>query len=805
MSSIPTKQIDGDVAVGRNVSAGGNANVQGNVRIGHDLKVEGWFDAKNIKGPVKGLFLSEAKLKATYQFPEEGWYALVGTTLPAALYVTEGGEWKSTGQNAGSPETDLTEYRAELEELQGKVENNELQSVSVTAGNNSATLTVKSKGKTVSCAVPVANSEHGGIITFSDFVRIGTADKRDGTYPIETVVELKTDTTLEIPESNAVGVDNLLQAVMVDDTSKIYPHVVTDGDALQLWVYVYATQVTYFADAWGDMPELGIASTRRYKQAAALLVDVINSKLYMWSDDQSSLLALVTEGDKGIEGGIATLGADGKVPATQMPQDVYAVQGYDSDMDAAGITVSDSEIAANYRVVWLANADGTGRFAAEAVPAAVGQPLHARWPGSERMCGANGKPRPGKLYIRKSDMAIMTVADGGQKLERAGGDDIDAIKGVAGGLAPLGADGKVPAAYLPAQDATIRFAEVVRRPGATIDSGQPAGTFTVVWLDSSAATDYVWEAPGAEETPLAGRFVARVQNIPVDPDSGVEQAESESGGDVGSTVTYHADWEGRSEVCDSDGSPLFFRTYLCTATGRQYDRPASGTGLRCIAAPPMDAKKALLADLWNEASCNDGWGGNPSTRTVHGHYDPDTDEWLLNRLSLSYAEAIATWYAGTPRNYDATMFYGGQHIIRTNLPPRFDATNSVKFQQAFIGCTNMEVANIGAANTCNNMFYAVPKLKKVIGTMTGGGNPAPYMTCPVEEMHFGWWGTAVQAYDLRNLPALDADSLQWMITNATATTQGTRQVTLHADAYARLTDEMKAQAAEKSITFIQFS
>lgn len=804
MSSIPTKQIDGDVAVGRNVSAGGNVNVQGNVRIGHDLKVEGWFDAKNIKGPVKGLFLTEAKLNAAYQFPEDGWYALVGTTLPAALYVTEGGEWKPTGQNAGSPGTDLTEYRAELEGLQGKVENNELQSVSVTAGNNSATLTVKSKGKTVSCAVPVANSEHGGIITFSDFVKIGTADKRDGTYPIETVEELKTDTTLEISESNAVSVGNLLQAVMVDDTSKIYPHVVTDGDALQLWVYVYATQVTYFADAWGDMPELGIASTRRYKQAAALLVDVINSKLYMWSDDQSSLLALVTEGDKGIEGGIATLGADGKVPAAQMPQDVYAVQGYDSDMDAAGVTVSDSEITANYRVVWLADAGGTGRFAAEAVPAAVGQPLHARWPGSERMCGANGKPRPGKLYIRKSDMAIMTVADGGQKLERAGGDDIDAIKGVAGGLAPLGADGKVPAAYLPAQDATIRFAEVVRQPGATIDSGQPAGTFTVVWLDSSAATDYVWKAPGAQETPLAGRFVARVQNIPVDPGPGVGQAESESG-DVGSTVTYHADWDGRSEVCDSDGSPLPFRTYLCTATGRQYDRPAGGTGLRCIAAPPMDAKKALLADLWNEASCNDGWGGNPATRTVHGHYDPDTDKWLLNRLSLSYAEAIATWYAGTPRNYDATMFYGGQHIIRTNLPPRVDGTNSVKFQQAFIGCTNMEVANIGAANTCNNMFYAVPKLKKVIGTMTGGGNPALHMTCPVEEMHFGWWGTAVQAYDLRNLPNLNADSLQWMITNAQATTSGTRQVTLHADAYARLTDEMKAQASEKSITFIQFS
>ncbi|MGM9864226.1 MAG: hypothetical protein ACI305_08215, partial [Lepagella sp.] len=68
--------------------------------------------------------------------------------------------------------------------------------------------------------------------------------------------------------------------------------------------------------------------------------------------------------------------------------------------------------------------------------------------------------------------------------------------GAAGGIAPLGADGKVAATYLPAQDATIRFAEVVRQPGATINSGRPAGTFSMVWLDSSAATDYVWKAPG---------------------------------------------------------------------------------------------------------------------------------------------------------------------------------------------------------------------------------------------------------------------------------------------------------------------
>jgi|GEM_PF-6805001 len=396
-----------------------------------------------------------------------------------------------------------------------------------------------------------------------------------------------------------------------------------------------------------------------------------------------------------------------------------------------------------------------------------------------------------RLYIWSDDQSELTAI--------ANENDIYGITskiGAASGIAPLGADGKVPAANLPDNDATLRFSAVERVAGATITDGTATGTFYVVWLDNSALpTSYTYSPPTAEEKEVQGRFVAKTG-------TGIQLTEA-SGGDV-STTTYYANWAGRDTFCNSAGKPLKNRLYLCTATGRQYDKfPGNNsTGLRCIAAPPMDAKKALLADLWDEACCNEGWGGNPATRTVHGHYDPDTDKWLLNELSLSYAEAIAVWYAGTPRNYDATMFYGGQHTIRTNLPPRFDASNSVKFQQAFIGCTNMEVANIGAANTCNNMFYAVPKLKKVIGTMHGGGNPAPYLTCPVEEMHFGWWGAATQAYDLRNLPNLNADSLQWMVTNARVTTQGTRTVTLHADAYARLTDDMKALAAEKSITFV---
>ena len=771
MSTIPTKQIDGDVAVGRNVSAGGNVNIQGNTRIGHNLNVEGWLDAKNIKGPNKGVFRTLAQLQEVYPIPEPGWYALVGITLPAELYIEKEGAWYDTGNTAGNPNIDVSEYNALVQELDERltaaeginqsqaeaisgltskvnlicgigeamtgagvvnryvdkvsipftykdlttgasrtaevaisgadmeypykagvmtsgivqqlktaINNNELQSVSVTADNNSATLTVKSKGNTVTCSVPVARMGGAGFITGEQSQNLDAANKRDNTFPVETVNTLRAGSSLA--DGYLGGTFNEVETSIreiehtlgIGSNSQIYAWVTTDTESVQLNMRFDGSQTIYFADAWGDMPELGIASTRRYKQEAALLVDVINSKLYMWTDDQSSLLTVVMETDKG----------------------------------------------------------------------------------------------------------------------------------VAGGLAPLGADGKVPAAYLPAQDATIRFAEVVRQPGATIDSGQPAGTFTVVWLDSSAATDYVWKAPGAQETPLAGRFVARVQNIPVDPGPGVGQAESESGGDVGSTVTYHADWEGRSEVCNSNGSPLPFRTYLCTATGRQYDKfPGNNsTGLRCIAAPPMDAKTALFADLWNEA-CRDLTNPN----NPFGYYDADVDDYPLNGLRLSYAEAIEVYYAGTPRKYDATCFYGGWNKIRTNLPPRADASNAITVKQMYVGAFNIEVANIGAqASNGQNMFNSNDKLRKAIGKlMPPSGsttNPSLYGTCPIEEIHLGWWGTSVGHFDLHNLPNINADSLQWMVSNAQATTQGTRTVTLHADAYARLTDDMKALAAEKSITFV---
>lgn len=119
---IKTREIEGDVAIGRHVATGGNATVQGHATIKKNLRVEGWLEAKNIKGPNKGVFTSVAKLKETYPIPHAGWWALVGDTLPAALYIVDGGEWVATGKNAGNPTIDCQQYNDAVAGLSDDVE-----------------------------------------------------------------------------------------------------------------------------------------------------------------------------------------------------------------------------------------------------------------------------------------------------------------------------------------------------------------------------------------------------------------------------------------------------------------------------------------------------------------------------------------------------------------------------------------------------------------------------------------------------------------------------------------------------------
>ena len=112
MSTDNNKSVQGDLAVSRDTTVGGDLQTRGNATVDHDLRVKGrlYIDSGNVDDSYKGLFTSVAKLQEIYPNPRPGWNALVGTSLPAAVYVEEGGKWVATGESAGEPEANLNEY-----------------------------------------------------------------------------------------------------------------------------------------------------------------------------------------------------------------------------------------------------------------------------------------------------------------------------------------------------------------------------------------------------------------------------------------------------------------------------------------------------------------------------------------------------------------------------------------------------------------------------------------------------------------------------------------------------------------------
>ena len=118
-NNIENHSVGGSVAVGRDVTVGGRSTIRGNATFDRDVYISGWLNARNIRGAGKGLYETVEKLNSAYPNPENGWFALVGDTLPADLYRAWGGEWVATGQKGGEPVLEL----AKLTELSESLEN----------------------------------------------------------------------------------------------------------------------------------------------------------------------------------------------------------------------------------------------------------------------------------------------------------------------------------------------------------------------------------------------------------------------------------------------------------------------------------------------------------------------------------------------------------------------------------------------------------------------------------------------------------------------------------------------------------
>lgn len=118
-NNIENHSVGGSVAVGRDVTVGGRSTVRGNATFNRDVYISGWLNARNIRGAGKGLYETVDKLNSAYPNPENGWFALVGDTLPADIYRAWGGEWVAIGQKGGEPVLEL----AKLTELSESLEN----------------------------------------------------------------------------------------------------------------------------------------------------------------------------------------------------------------------------------------------------------------------------------------------------------------------------------------------------------------------------------------------------------------------------------------------------------------------------------------------------------------------------------------------------------------------------------------------------------------------------------------------------------------------------------------------------------
>ncbi len=115
--------LKGSLAVGRNVTVGGRADISGDARFAHDVRVEGWLDARNIRGAGVGFFESIDRLNEAYPEPRDGWYALVGTELPAKVYRAWNGKWTDTGKTGGEPSIDYDKAKQVALDLETETDN----------------------------------------------------------------------------------------------------------------------------------------------------------------------------------------------------------------------------------------------------------------------------------------------------------------------------------------------------------------------------------------------------------------------------------------------------------------------------------------------------------------------------------------------------------------------------------------------------------------------------------------------------------------------------------------------------------
>ena len=347
MSQTLGRETGGDLAVGRNVTVGGSGTVRGSLFVGHSLTVGGWLEARNIKGPAKGVFRSAEQLRNAYPLPHEGWWALVtvdgtagdGTCL-VQLYVADGGEWVAAEQG-GSPLTvsvDFSAYKAEMEAVQGDIsalkqgvaQNEEdIGGLRETQAEHAASLGILSSQ---------VGAVQGDISALKQDVAQNKEDiasvKRDVAQNKEDISALKQDVAQNKEDIASVKRD---VAQNKEDISALKQDVAQNKEDIS----VLKQDVAQNKEDIGGLD-----------QQVNALQDT-TSKLRDDADGAKARLDALEE-SKGDAGGIAPLGSDGRVPAEYLPERVDDVLEFGGMEEVArpGGSVANKSTDAGCSVVW---------------------------------------------------------------------------------------------------------------------------------------------------------------------------------------------------------------------------------------------------------------------------------------------------------------------------------------------------------------------------------------------------------------------------------------------------------------------
>ena len=338
MSSIKTTQIDGDLSVGRNVAVGGRVTVQGSSQFKGSVKIEGWLDAKNIKGANKGIFTSIEKLKAAYPLPHDGWWAIVGQSLPGPIYVGDGGEWVATGEVGGNPTVDSEQYNEAVAELQGDIalmkqdiadieDKNKAQDTQLTSqGNNINAIQtqVNTVQATANEAKTKANSVGSELTAFKNtkggadgIAPLGSDGKVPATFLpgfVDDVIEFaETAQNITAQQASAtVKSTDKNCSVIYDKSNNVFVLCILDTTSLAFTFY----NDWLDADNWGKMESV----YGRTPEAGKVYVDKSKNITYRWSG--STLVPIGSDLALGYTSSSAFPGNEGK----QLQDDMNTAQ-----------------------------------------------------------------------------------------------------------------------------------------------------------------------------------------------------------------------------------------------------------------------------------------------------------------------------------------------------------------------------------------------------------------------------------------------------------------------------------------------